>query len=96
MNLFVIDFPVALKMVQAWWENALEPELRTEVAPVSTKKFSEISSCTLGSGPVMLTCDRWAGWSSTLQSCSTIMREGLALDLEALGFREQNASQCPN
>ena len=32
--------------------------------PVSTKKFSDppaTSSCTLGSNPMMVICDRWAG-----------------------------------
>ena len=58
------------------------------MALVSTKKFSDLaatSSCTLGSSPVMVICDRQAGWRGPLQSCWTIMREGLALDLEALG-----------
>ena len=42
------------------------------VAPVSTKKFSDLpatSSCTLGSSPVMVICDMQAGWSGPLQSC---------------------------
>ena len=33
----------------------------------------------------MVICDRWAGWSGLLQSCWTIVREGLVLDPEALG-----------
>ena len=47
---------------------------------MSTKKFSDLpatSSCTLGSSPVMVICDRWAGWSGPLQSSRTIVRAGL-------------------
>ena len=35
---------------------------------MSTEKFSDLpatSSCTLGSSPVMIICDRRAGWSSS-------------------------------
>ena len=38
---------------------------------MSTKKFSDLpatSSCTLGSSPMMVICDRQAGWSGPLQS----------------------------
>ena len=55
---------------------------------MSTKKFLDppaTSSCTLDSSPMMVICDRRAGWSEPLQSWSTIVRESLALDLEALG-----------
>ena len=41
-------------------------------SPMSTKKFSDLpatSSCTLGSSPMMIICDRQAGWSSPIQSC---------------------------
>ena len=59
-------------MVQVW-EKALEKEVRTEqVALVSNKKFSDLpatSSCTLGSSPAMVICDRKPGWSGPLQSC---------------------------
>ena len=72
MNLFIIVFLVALQMVQVWEEKAPDQEVRTEyVAPVSTKKFSGLpatSSCTLGSSPVMVICDRQAGWSRLFQS----------------------------
>ena len=53
-------------------------------------------SCTLGFSPIMVICDRLAGCSGLLQSCSTIVRESLVLDLEALGFPGQSAVQCPN
>ena len=73
MNLFLIAFPIAPKMVQVWEEKAQEKEVRTEyVAPVSAKKFSDLpatSSCTLGSSSTMVICDRQAGWSGGLQSC---------------------------
>ena len=54
------------------------------------------SRCTLGSSPVMVICDRRAGWSGPLQSSWTIVREGLVLDLEALGSQGQSAAQCPS
>ena len=66
MNLFVIVFPVAPEMVQVWEEKFPEQKVRT------TKKFSDLpatSNCTLGSSPMMVICDRWAGWSELLQSC---------------------------
>ena len=44
----------------------------------------------------MVICDRPADWSGPLQSCWTIMRESLVLDLEALGSRGQSAIQCPS
>ena len=73
MNLCIIIFPVALKMVQVWGKKALEQEVRTEQgAPVSTKKVSDrpaTSGCTLGSTPMMVICDGWADWSGLLQSC---------------------------
>ena len=39
---------------------------------------------------------QWAGWSGLRQSCWTIMREGLVVDLEALGSPGQSAAQCPD
>ena len=72
MNLFIIVFTAAPKMVQVREEKAPEQEVKAEyVAPMSTKKFSGLpatSSCTLGSSPMMVICDRWAGWSGLLQS----------------------------
>ena len=72
MNLFVIVFLVAPQMVQVWEEKAPDQEVRTEyVAPVSTQKFSGLpatSSCTLGSSPMMVICDRRTGWSRLFQS----------------------------
>ena len=50
---------------------------------MSIRKFLDlpaISSCMLGSNPVMIICDKEAGWSGLLQSCWTIIEEGLALD----------------
>ena len=41
-------------------------------APVSTKKFSDLSAssnCALGSIPMVVICDRWPDWSGLLQSC---------------------------
>ena len=41
-------------------------------SPCVNKKFSDVpatSSCTLGSSPVMVICDRRDGWSRLLQSC---------------------------
>ena len=71
VNLFVVVFPVACKMVWVWEEKAPEEEVRTEqVAPVSTKKFSDLpatSRCTLDSSPVMIICDGRAGLSWPLQ-----------------------------
>ena len=66
---------------------------------MSSKKFSDLpatSSHTLGSSPVMVICDRRAGWSGLFQSSWTIVMVGLALDLEALGSWRQNAAQCPS
>ena len=64
MNLFLIIFPVATKLVQVWEEKALEQEVRTElVVPVSNKKFSDLPatfSYSLGSSPVMVIYDRQA------------------------------------
>ena len=41
LNILVIIFPIAPKMVQVWEEKAPEQEVRTEqVDPVSTMKFS--------------------------------------------------------
>ena len=72
MNLSVTVFPVAPKMVQFREEKAPEQEVKAEyVAPMSTKKFSGLpatSSCTLGSSPMMVICDRWADWSRPLQA----------------------------
>ena len=47
--------------------------------------------------PVMVICDRKAGWSRPLQSCWTILKEGLVLDLEALeiGYYRVFPSQGP-
>ena len=44
----------------------------------------------------MVICDRQAGWSGPLQSSWIIVREGLALGLEALGCWGQSAAQCPS
>ena len=72
---FVIAFPVAPQMVQVWEEKDLEQvrtDTGTQVAPVSTKKFLDLpatSSCTLDFSPMMVICDRWAGWGGPLQSC---------------------------
>ena len=65
---------------------------------MSARKFLELpatSSCTLGSSPVMVICDRWAGWSGPLQSSRTIVRAGLALDLEALGPEDRVLPNVP-
>ena len=73
VNLLVVVFPVAPKMVQVWKEKGPEYEIKTEqVATVSTNKLLDLpatSSCTLGSSPVMVICDRQAGWIGQLQSC---------------------------
>ena len=77
MNLFVIVFLVAPQMVQVWEEMAPDQEVRTEyVASESTKKFSGLpatSSYTLGSSPVMVICDRQAGWSGPLEPSSVLL-----------------------
>ena len=52
------------------------------------------SSCTLGSSPVVVICDRQAGWAT---SVPLNHREGrLVLDLEALGSQGQSTAQCPS
>ena len=76
MNIFVV-LSVAPKIAQVWGEKAPEEKAPEEkattqyVAPMSTKKFSDLPatySCTLGSSPGMVICDRRAGWSGLLQS----------------------------
>ena len=70
MNLFLIIFPVATKLVQVWEEKALEQEVRTElVVPVSNKKFSDLpaaSTCTLGSSPMMAIQAGWLEWATSV------------------------------
>ena len=69
-----------------------------EVAPVSTKKFLDLPaaySCTLGSSSMMAVCDRTAGWTGPAYIFLNV-REGVALDLEALWSQGESASQCPH
>ena len=77
MNIFVV-LSVAPKIVQVWGEKAPEEKAPEEkattqyVAPMSTKKFSDLlatSSCSLDFSPVMVICDRQSGWSRLVQAC---------------------------
>ena len=89
MNLFVIVFPIAPTNGTVLGEEGSGVGGQGRVGvPVSTKNFSDLpatSSCTLGYSPMMVICDRWADWSSPLQSCWTIVGKAWHLTLRLLG-----------